>query len=300
MNDELDDTWVEIGRFGARLEIGQYGLVLTAVGIDYRLVQDDNGVGMFVAAADVAPARRELAAFARENRRPYPSFPPPGALRDGVPAALIYCAVLVVVFAASRRQGFSVEWFSAGAAQAGLIAEGEWWRVVTALGLHADIAHLFANLVVGGLFGVFLAQSLGAGLGWLTITLAGGGGNALNALVQPAAHTAVGASTAVFAALGILAVLMLKHQASPWKKGLRRWLPLAAGVALLSFLGFSGVRTDIGAHLAGFAVGCVFGAGILLAGPRLPKGTNAQYVFGGSALAVFVGSWLWAFGAAGT
>ncbi len=302
MNDALDDSdddWVEIARFGARREFQQYALVLTAVGIDYQLIEADGGVALLVASPDVVPARRELAAFARENRRPYPSRAPEPELRDGVPAALIYCAVLVALFAVSRRQGFSQEWFSAGALQAGLIAEGEWWRVVTALGLHADIAHLFANLFMGAVFGIFLAQILGAGLGWLTILAAGGLGNWLNALVQPVTHTAVGASTAVFAAIGILAVLNLKPQASLWKKGFRRWLPLAAGVALLSFLGFSGVRTDFGAHVAGFIAGSAFGAGLLLTAPAIPRAWNVQVLFGGSALVLFAGSWLWAFGAAG-
>ena len=85
---------------------------------------------------------------------------------------LVYCVVLVVFFQASQRGVFSQDWFAAGAAQAGLIADGQWWRVFTALGLHVDIAHLFSNLALGSLLGVFLSQLLGPGLAWLAILLA--------------------------------------------------------------------------------------------------------------------------------
>ena len=40
----------------------------------------------------------------------------------------------------------------------------------------------------------------------------------------------------------------------PWRGGVRRWAPLGGGIMLLVFLGFSGERTDIGAHVAGFAM----------------------------------------------
>jgi rhomboid protease GluP len=62
---------------------------------------------------------------------------------------------------ASGRETFSQDWWSAGAAQAGLIADGEWWRAVTALGLHADLSHLASNLAFGSLLGLLLAQILG-------------------------------------------------------------------------------------------------------------------------------------------
>jgi hypothetical protein len=88
---------------------------------------------------------------------------------------------------------------------------------------------------------------------------------------------------------------MLKHQAPPWTKGLRRWLPLAGGDTLLGFLGFSGVRTDVGGHVAGFLAGSAVGAPLFVASSRVPRGTMAPSVFGASAIALFVRAWLWAF-----
>jgi rhomboid protease GluP len=212
---------------------------------------------------------------------------------------MIACAALVFVHAAATRQAFALDWLSAGEAQAGRIVGGDWWRVVTALSLHADLGHLLANLGMGSLLGLFVSQVLGAGLAWLAILLAAGIANGLDALIHSATYASIGASTGVFAALGILAVLTLTRQQSPWTRGLRRWLPLAGGVTLLVFLGLGGERTDVGAHLAGFLVGCLFGRGLSALGPRLPQGTTAQYAFGATAIGLFVLAWVMAFAAAG-
>ena len=200
--------------------------------------------------------------------------------------------MLVFLFAASDRQLFGLDWWSAGAARAGPIVGGEYWRTITALGLHADLGHLAGNLFAGSVFGILLAQFLGPGLAWFAILLAAALGNAANALLQPAEHNAVGASTAVFAALGLLSALMWRRQATRWARGLRRWLPLAAGVTLLAYLGIGGERTDVGAHVAGFVAGVVFGAGLHVIGPRLPQGPAAQYTYGAAALALFCFAWL--------
>ena len=112
-------------------------------------------------------------------------------------------------------------------------------------------------------------------------------------------HTAIGASTAVFAALGILAALTWRHRAPLWQHGLRRWLPLAAGVMLLAYLGVGGERTDIGGHLAGFVAGATSGVGLAYVGQRVPQAPSAQRVFGGIALALFAFAWLLALRAHG-
>ena len=266
--------------------------MLAAVGINCRLVALDSAVTLSVAPADAARARQEVASYALENQRQSRASHPMRALIQGIESALAYGAVLLFLYAASRREAFSQDWWSAGAAQAGLIADGEWWRTLTALGLHADLGHLVSNLAFGSFLGLLLAQLLGPGLAWLAILLGGAGGNALNALLHPAAHTAVGASTAIFAALGILAALTWRHRAVLWRHGLRRWLPFAAGVMLLAYLGFGGERTDIGGHVAGFAAGTALGFGLAYAGDRVPQGASDQWIFGIAALALFALAWL--------
>ena len=75
--------------------------------------------------------------------------------------------------------------------------------------------------------------------------------------MQSPGHRSVGASTAVFGAVGILAALSLVRHRHYLQ---RRWLlPVAAALALLALLGTEGKNTDLGAHLFGFVSGIVLG-----------------------------------------
>lgn len=295
LTSTLDSPWVELRRFELAAAAEEHALVLAAMGIAHQLVRRDDGVGLEVAASEVARAERELAAYHEENR---PRAEPAGrALAEGIDGAAAYGAVAVFLHAAATGAWFGRDWWSAGSAQAGLILGGEWWRVFTALGLHADTGHLIGNLVLGGVFAVLLTERLGTGLTWLAILLAGGAGNALNAWVQPASHTAIGASTAVFAALGLLAALGWRRDAARGMRGLRRWLPLAAGVMLLAFLGAGGERTDVLAHAFGFVAGILFGAILHALDRHLPRRGIVRHGFGALALGLFALAWLEALGA---
>jgi membrane associated rhomboid family serine protease len=290
---------VEVGRSKILADARQQMLVLAAVGIECHLMRADRDVGLYVASTDVEKAVQELACYERENQssrqRPLPARP----ARHAVDAALAYCAVLLFFFGAERRHALSMNWAATGAAQADLIRDGAWWRTITALSLHADPLHLLSNLASGVIFGIFVAHILGSGLAWLAILMAGALGNALIALVQAPEHTAIGASTGIFGALGILSGYTRRSRVVPWRGGLRRWAPLAGGVMLLVFLGFSGERTDIGAHVAGFATGGVMG--FILAPPanRLKNDRCVQCVSGALACGLFFLAWLLALHSAG-
>jgi membrane associated rhomboid family serine protease len=293
LTEGVEDSWAEVARFGSVAEADQNALVLVAAGIDCRIVADGKGAAILVEAAKAATAFAELAGYAADNRR---ATPPPLRLRpprNGLAGALIYCCALLFVYGAAERGTFARDWLSAGDAEAGLIVGGQWWRALTALGLHADYGHLFANMVAGAFLGVLLSQVLGSGLAWLLILMAGGIGNGVNALFQPAGHAAIGASTAVFGALGLLAVLMTRYQRALWRYGPRRWLPIAAGVMLLAFLGMEGERIDIGGHVAGFAAGCLIGAALVVIGePGTRQQGVVQAACGAAALILFAGAWL--------
>jgi rhomboid protease GluP len=290
---------VEVGRFKTLADARQQVLVLAAVGIECHLIRADRDVGLYVAPIDVEHAMQELACYERENlpsgHRPLPARP----ARHAVDAALAYCAVLLFFFGAERRHALSVDWAAIGAAQAGLIRDGAWWRTFTALSLHADLLHLMSNLAPGVIFGIFVAQLLGSGLAWGTILLAGALGNALIAHVQAPEHAAIGASTGIFGALGILSGYMRRSRVVPWRGGIRRWAPLGAGIMLLVFLGFSGERTDIGAHVAGFAMGGVMGFILAPAADRLKSNPRVQWVAGALASGLFFLAWLLALHSAG-
>jgi len=293
------DTLIEVHLSATRSDAEEHALVLLAMGIGCTVAKDDSYFSLLVSAPNAMSAREQLALYAEENREPAHPQPAERRLADGVGGALVYGAVLLLLDVWSHHNAFSQDWWGAGVAQASLIIDGEWWRTVTALALHADIAHLASNVTFGVVFGLLVSQVLGSGLAWLAILCAGAAGNALNAVVQPAAHTAVGASTSVFAAIGILSGLMLRRKAYLWRRGVRRWTPLAGGLMLLAYLGIGGERTDVGAHLAGFASGAIVGIALVYEGQWLPQGRLAQRAFGISALVIVPLAWILALHAHG-
>lgn len=237
-------------------------LVLDAVGVPAEAVYRDGWWLLLVAEQDQQRALEELRAYREENPRgPKPRPVRVPVLSGAFTGVAAYALVLLVVAALANRWAFGFDWTDAGLMRAGLVRSGEWWRSVTALTLHGDAGHLSANLAFGAVFGLFAGQALGGGVAWCGIVLAGTLGNLLNALVQPAYHSSLGASTAVFAALGILVThaLRYRHAVAAGAGLIRRWSPLVGGVALLAYTGTGGERTDVVAHLTGFLAGLALG-----------------------------------------
>lgn len=143
------------------------------------------------------------------------------------------------------------------------VQAGQWWRLVTAVMLHADMAHLAANVTTGlVLLGLALGV-YGPGLGLLVTALAGVGGNVAGLLFYPASHHGVGASGMIMGALGLLAaqwLTLLRRGLTPRQLAARG---VFSGGLLLVLLGFSPERNvDVLAHVAGFLTGLVFGAAL--------------------------------------
>jgi rhomboid protease GluP len=237
-------------------------LVLEARALPCRPEPGEAGWRIVVPPEQLEACCRELRRFEEENRNWPPAVPQARPLVENTLATLSVL-LLLAVFHNLTQLDLSLpgnpqpDWTALGSAQAARIREGEWWRVVTALTLHVDWRHLAGNLAIGGMFVMFLSRELGSGLSWSLLVAAGASGNLANAWVQPPDHTSLGASTAVFAAVGILAALnLVRHR----RLAQRRWLlPTAAALALLALLGTEGKNTDLGAHLFGFLFGILFG-----------------------------------------
>jgi len=293
----MESSNAEIGvllRSRHRHEVMDARLVLDAVGIPAEAVYRDGWWLLLAAKEDGRRALDELLAYHAEN----PRGPKPPPVRvpvlSGGPAGVVgYALILLLVAAAANRWVFGIDWVDVGAMRTGLVRGGEWWRTITALTLHGDSGHLSANLAFGAVFGLFAAQALGGGVAWLGILLAGALGNFLNALVQPAYHSSLGASTAVFAALGILVSNAFRYRTVMLAGGglIRRWSPLVGGIALLAYTGTGGERTDVVAHLTGFLAGLALG----WIGARLPEKQldrpAVQRVAGASTLGLLVLAW---------
>src|SRR5690606_29475617 len=133
------------------------------------------------------------------------------------------------------------------------IRSGEWWRAVTALTLHVDAPHLVANLVAGSWFGYLAGRRLGPGHAWAATVAMATAANLLEGYLGPVLHRSVGASTAVFAALGLIAAHAWRERYPLRARWAVRWAPLVGGVLLLGWLGTEGEHTDVIAHVLGFS-----------------------------------------------
>jgi membrane associated rhomboid family serine protease len=244
-----------------------------------------------VPSEEAERAAAALVAYLRENRPQRPSAPSPTWSGDGpVSAALAVSGALLAFFLVTGPWASEARWFARGAAEADRMLSGEPWRAVIALTLHADVAHVFANALAGALFLGAVFSVLGPGLGGVLVLLAGAAGNLANAVLRGADHASVGASTAVFGAVGILAgVAVVRRRLGGHGRG-RAWLPAAAGLALFGMLGTGGERTDVSAHLLGLAAGLALGALAAMRVKQLP-GLVVQWLLGGLGLAIVLAGW---------
>jgi membrane associated rhomboid family serine protease len=270
-----------VRRTHSRARAEEWSFVLRALGVIHEIRDEGDGYAIAVLPEDLEAAASALEAH-EEERAERPAPPPPeyGPSRLGI----AFAAFVVAFQLATGPRDEGVVWFARGSMDAAAVLRGEWWRIVTALTLHADLGHALGNALVGALLLAALARRIGtAGAAWLVL-LAGAAGNALTAVVARSRYVSVGASTSVFAALAALAVVVAlsRRRAAA--------VALGAGAALLGFLG-TGLQADLLAHLFGFVAGAL---GALVAAPlarRPPARTAAQPALALFALAAVAACW---------
>jgi membrane associated rhomboid family serine protease len=136
--------------------------------------------------------------------------------------------------------------FVNGALYGPLVADGDWWRLITAAFLHYGPFHLGMNMLALWWFGAPLEETLGRGRFLLLYLVSGLAGSAGALIASPQAVT-VGASGAIFGILG--AALVLERQGTPVFGG-----ALTLIVVNLAFT-FAVPNISIGGHLGGLAGG---------------------------------------------
>ena len=263
MDPQANQTLEELEVFSSRNNetIITCSLVLSAKSINHRIQQNqDNSSSILVAAADSEKAMYQLHCFFTENT----NWPPQRedaeqTSQSAAGATTLLIGALALFFLTQtgpwHQHSF---WFQAGAGHAeAILKHGEWYRLVTALTLHADLSHLAGNCLIGGFLVYFFFQIHGAGLGLLALILSAATGNYINVLAHGNDHIFVGFSTAVFSTIGMLSMHQVIKQRQLF--GIRVLVPFMAGAALLAMLGSSGQRTDLGSHLFGLISGLVFG-----------------------------------------
>lgn len=275
-----------LGRRQAEL----WALVLDARSIPCRIEVTSGAYRLLVPEVNRESARAELLLYEEQNRDWPPPLPPARSLMHNILPTLSVL-LLLATFHNLTLLGISLpgrgvlDPYELGTAHAAAIRDGQWWRLVTSLTLHADSAHLLGNLTIGGGVIILLCRELGSGLAWSLLLAAGTLGNLANAWLQAPGHRSLGASTAVFAAVGVFsAMAMLRRRRQPLRMLV---VPLGAGLALLALLGSEGKQTDLGAHLLGFGFGLLLGLAteLMLRGQRRPSRlTDAALALAAAAL----------------
>lgn len=265
--DQADCPLSCVGSYPDESAAHDHALVILAMG-HACWIHRDPGSGDFHLQCESTAAGNitaELAAYDREQgddpQLPDHAF---GGFQHpaGWNAWAIWAASLIAVFALQQELPWLVD--SCASSNIGLIDHHQWWRPFTALFLHADTPHLVGNLVSGLMFSTLVSRSVGPFRAWLMILVSGTLGNALTAwMTHPDPFVSLGASTAVFGALGILSglgcLLMIKHRLRlPW---LRILAPLIGGIVVLGMMGSGdpGGNTDVLGHVFGFSAGLVLG-----------------------------------------
>ena len=139
-----------------------------------------------------------------------------------------------------------------GALSRAAIADGEYWRLITAGFLHAGFFHLLFNMFSLYILGGLLEPAIGRvrfALIYFVSLLAGSFG-ALLVESNPTALT-VGASGAIFGLMSAAVIVMRNRGISPMESGLGLWI----GLNLL--LTFTIPNISIGGHIGGLIGGAL-------------------------------------------
>jgi membrane associated rhomboid family serine protease len=273
--------------------------MLTAVFITAAIGFDGQQYFLQVDAQDAQRARAHLNQYEHERLlKPPPPAPIPN-LPNAWVGCTIYALVLIVIGLLISNGFWRLDAFNAGEIDAQRVQAGQWWRAWTALTLHRDGAHLIANLAAGIWFGYLAARQIGSGISWLLIITGAAVANLLEALLGPASHRSVGASTAVFTALGLLAAHSWRLRATTIQRWALRWAPLVGGVVLLGWFGTGGgedsdavASTDIVAHAGGFLIGLLLGAAAAQSWTQRLLHRLPQWLAGLMALASILTAWI--------
>jgi rhomboid protease GluP len=144
-----------------------------------------------------------------------------------------------------------------GAKVTALIADGEYWRLFTAMFLHIGLMHLFFNGYALLAIGTELERLLGPGRFTAIYLLSGLLGNLASYAFSP--HLAAGASGAIFGQIGALAAFFTLHRERLGAWGRARLANIAFLIAINLFFGFTQPGIDNLAHLGGLLAGLGLG-----------------------------------------
>lgn len=231
-----------------------------------------------------APALARLQAIAAAAAARTPVEPEPAALAEDLasrllqlsaqgqapiwrraPATLLLICINVAVFGVVLAIGLGED--DLGLARAGAlfrpaILAGEWWRLLTATFLHANLLHLGVNMYGLFVLGRLAEGFLGGARLLIAYVLAALGGSLASVWVD--AGLSVGASGALMGVLAALTVVVFVRRRSFQRVAHRAFLGALVFMGVLqAFIGLQLPMIDSAAHAGGFVFGLVATAGLV-------------------------------------
>lgn len=253
---------------------------LLAEGIDYRFDEQNGAYVLKVADVDISKVIELLSDLFAQQLEKNPTLEakgyatlfvhPPFVL--GLMCALLMLAIFVAMV-------WDPQLFDKGAMIRSRFLAGDYFRLLTAATLHADVHHVLSNAAFFLILGWSAAERVGTGISLLFWTITAVCGFAASLLFSEIAFT-VGASGGLFGLLGVAAGHGLKEKRYEvfWSRRIRTF---GAGVLLFAMTGF-GEHVNVWAHAGGFFSGVVCG---ILSPRRIP---GAAWQIGGGLLTLFL------------
>ncbi len=170
----------------------------------------------------------------------------------------------IIVFVVCIFTGEILYYFG-GVHRAGIVIQHEYGRLLWALFLHDDTAHLFNNMIILFFLGAMLERETGHIIFTIIYFLSGIGGNVvslLNKIATGSNAISIGASGAVFGLDGLVLALVLfsqdfRNTVTPVR--------VALMIGLSLYDGFMGRNVDNAAHVGGLVIGFLAGTVFVLA-----------------------------------
>lgn len=176
-------------------------------------------------------------------------------------ALIVICVLAYLAEGNFGMSGARGALFRDGALFGPLVADGEWWRLITYGFLHAGLLHIGFNMFLLWILGREMEPQLGTprfvGI-YFTCLLAG----AFGALLFSPNVPTVGASGAIFGLMGAAAAILYARGVNPFQTDI--------GMLILFnlVLGFFVSNVSIGGHIGGLVGGIIAGLAVAAAERR--------------------------------
>lgn len=171
------------------------------------------------------------------------------------PVISILIAINIIVYLLWMIPSLGLNILNLGASVNYLIADGEYWRLITSMFIHGGFFHLLFNMFSLYVFGPELERIAGK-LRFFTIYfISGFMGNVISYLTQPLNYASIGASGAIFGIFGAFAALVYyTRKTMPQLKQII--MPIIVISIIMTFL-----QSDVNgtAHIVGLVTGLIIG-----------------------------------------